>query len=295
MADVVVRHVHLKTVIKDENTATTNAFFEILNNDRQFLAVKLPKNSKVLELYVENQPKKPRIGSGGALLIPLATGLKKNATFQVGLAYVHPIETDSGLVSETRLAGPILPAYEDAPAPFQALLTWSVHYPAAWRVSSFSGNVDPTGDAASRGSWLRRAIDGLGRTFKPVRPATRKKDSVRMPPSYFKDITPTPVQRESVHTIFSNGTGDGTLVIAHTSMSVQVVFVLVGIALGFALVAFLARRFKPALGGGGLAFLALLLLAMAGPGWVPFLNGLFFAAAAMTLVRMVAEIRGARA
>lgn len=294
VADVVIRHVHLKTVIKDDSTATTNAFFEILNNDRQFLAVKLPKHSKVLELRVENQPKKPRIGSGGALLIPLATGLKKNATFQVSLAYVHSIETDSGLVSETKLVGPVLPEYEDAPAPFQALLTWSVYYPGGWRITGFSGNVEPVGDAAERGSWLRRAIDGLGRTFKPARRKTRKQDSIKMPLAYFKDITPMPVG-ERVHTVFLNGIGDGTLVIAHTSMGVQVVFVLVGIALGIALVAVLAKRFKPLLGGGAVAFLALLLLAMAGPGWVPFLNGLFLAAAAMTVTRMVVEIRTVRA
>ena len=189
----------------------------------------------------------------------------------------------------------MLPAYEDAPAPFQALLTWSVHYPGGWRVTSFSGNVDPTGDAAERGSWLRRAIDGLGRTFKPAGRKTRKQDSIKMPLAYFKDITPTPVQRESVHTVFSNGTGNGTLVIAHSSMGVQIVFVLVGIALGIALVAVLAKRFKPLLGGGAVAFFALLLLAMAGPGWVPFLNGLFLAAASMTVMRMVVEIRRVRA
>ena len=116
-----------------------------------------------------------------------------------------------------------------------------------------------------------------------------------MPLAYFKDITPTPVQRESAHTVFSNGTGNGTLVISHSTMGAQVTFVLLGIALGIALVTVLAKRFKPMLGGGAVAFGAALLLAGAGPGWAPFLNGLFFAAAVMVAVRMVAEGRRSRA
>ena len=293
VADVVVRHVHLKTVIKDEHTATTNAFFEILNNDRQFLAVRLPDGAKVLELYVEGKPKKPRIGGDGVLLIPLSTGLKKDATFQVGLAYVHAIDTDGGLVSETLLKGPVLPSYEDAAAPFQALLTWTVHYPGAWRISSFGGNVDAKGDDG--GSWLKRAVDSLGRTLKPTQPTTRRKDSLRMPLAYFKDLTPTPQQRDSAHTVFSNGVGNGELVIAHTSMSIQILFVLVGIATGVGLVFALSKRIRPSLGGATVAFGALLLLAFAGSGWVPFLNGLFLAAAAAAVLRMLVEAKRSRA
>jgi hypothetical protein len=167
-----------------------------------------------------------------------------------------------------------------------------VHYPGSWRVTSFGGNVDPS---IEEGSWLRRAIDSLGRTFEPEAAKTSRKDSLDMPLAYFKDITPTPKQRDSVHTIFSNGTGDGHLVIAHTSMSMQVLFVLLGAAAGVALVLALSRRVRPSIGGSAIAFLALLLLAMAGRGWTPFLNGLFFATVAAALLRMVAESRRARA
>jgi hypothetical protein len=289
VADVVVRHTHLKTVLMDENSATTNAFFEILNNDRQFLAVRLPKGYKVLDLYVEGQPKKPRIGSGGVLLVPLATGLRKDSTFQVAIAYTHPIDTDGGITSDTGIEGPVLPAFEDSPAPFQALLTWSVHYPAAWRVTGFDGNVYATGAAVWRGSWLRRAIDSLGRVFKPMQPSPRQNEYASLPSGYFKDIVPTPRQRESVHTLFTNGLGNGVLVLEHTSITAQVVFVLLGILVGAALVLWLTRAFKPFQAGGGVMLVALLLLAFAGPGWVPAFNGVFFAALGATLALMVVE------
>ena len=52
----------------------------------------------------------------------------------------------------------MLPAFEESAAPFQALLTWSVHYPAAWQVTGFDGNVEPDEEGALGGSWLQRAI-----------------------------------------------------------------------------------------------------------------------------------------
>ncbi|MHC4938979.1 MAG: hypothetical protein ACYTHK_08425 [Planctomycetota bacterium] len=48
VADLVVRHAHLKTVLSNEGEATTTAYLELLNNDRQFLAFKLPAGARVL-------------------------------------------------------------------------------------------------------------------------------------------------------------------------------------------------------------------------------------------------------
>jgi len=295
VADLVVRHAHLKTVITDEHNASTHAFFEILNNDRQFLAIRLPEGSKVLDLRVSDKPEAPRRGQGGVLLVRLNTGLRKDATFQIALAYTHPIDTSGAVFRGTRIEGPVLPAFEEAPAPFQALLTWSVHYPAAWRVTGFEGNVTPALDDAEQGSWLRRALDGFGRLIRPARAPQGRRDDVPVPLAYFKDIVPTPTQRESVEMIFANGAGDGVVEIGHTSVTAHVVFVLIAFAAGFAAVLALARRIKPLPAGGAIVLATLLLLAIAGPGWIPVLNGFLMAAVVATIAEIVVKQRGAKA
>ena len=292
VADLVVRHTHLKTVVAEEDRATTIAFFEILNNDRQFLAVKLPEGSEVLDLRVAGKPEKPRLGSAGELLVRLETGLRKDATFEVALAYRHPIRTDGGLTGETTLEGPVLPATEEAGKPFQALLTWQVHYPGSWRVTGTEGNarpVDPEADA----SWLRKVVDGLGRMVEPVA-ADRARPEGR-PLGRFTDIVPTPTQIDSRSRTFTNGTGDGRLVLRHTSLAAQVVFILLAVAAGAGAVIFLSRAFRPLRVGFALATAALLFLAFAGPGWIPFWNGALAGVALATLVVLVTEKRRARA
>jgi len=289
VADIVIRHVHLRTVIKDDASATTNAFFQVLNNNRQFLAVRLPEGSVVLDLMVEGKPKKPRVGGDGILLIQLPTGLAKDATFLIGMAYTHPIETSGGLFDTTAMKGPVLPAHEDAPAPFQALLTWSVHYPADWRITRFGGNVEATGDAAEQGTWLRRAVDSLGRTIQIANAYPGRRRGPELPLEYFKDVVPTPKQRNSVEAVFINGTGNGELAIHHTSTTMQVILVILGAVIGFGLVIGMSRAFKPLLCGGAVALFALLALAFAGPGSAPYWNGKFFMAAALTLLLMVVE------
>ena len=168
VADVVVRLTYLKTVLADEKTATTTAFFEILNNDRQFLAVQLPEESQIQDLRVAGKPEKPRLGEGHVLLVPLETGLKKDATFQVAIAYTHPVKTKGALVRDTAIVGPKLPAFGDGAKPAQALLSWVVYYPKGWCATGFDGNVWAADEEGARGTWLRRAIFLLGDFVRPV-------------------------------------------------------------------------------------------------------------------------------
>jgi hypothetical protein len=273
VADLVVRHTHLKTVVANEERATTTAFFEILNNDRQFLAIRLPEGSDVLDLRVAGKPEKPRLGDDRVLLVRLETGLRKDASFQVAIAYTHPVATEGGTFRQTRFEGPVLPGFEETPRPFQALLTWSVHYPDAWQVTGHDGNVEPADRDAERGSWLRRAIEGLGTLVRPGAEAKSAGLPVRLRMTAFKDIVPTPTQRESAHRMFVNGTGDGELTLQHRSLTVQIALTLVALAIGALVVVRLSRRLKPWQAGGALALGTLLVLAFAGPGWVPFWNG----------------------
>jgi hypothetical protein len=292
VADVVVRLTYLKTVLADEKSATTTAFFEILNNDRQFLAVQLPEGSQIQDLRVAGKPEKPRLGEGNVLLVPLETGLRKDASFEVAIAYTHPVKTSGALVRETALLGPILPAWGEGAKPFQALLTWNVFYPKAWRATGFKGSVTAADQEGARGTWLRRAILGLGAFVQPLPGAPERGLGVR--PVAFKDIVPQPTQLESVERLFWNGTGEAQLAISHTSVAIGVVFVLLAIALAGAGVFFLARKVKPWRAGAVVAFLALVMLAFAGPGWAGFWNGALGGAVVATVAVWVLERRKVR-
>ncbi len=273
VADLVVRHAHLKTVVANEERATTTAFFEVLNNDRQFLAIRLPEGSDVLDLRVAGKPEKPRLGDDRVLLVRLETGLRKDASFQVAIAYTHPIKTEGATFRRTRLEGPVLPGFEETPKPFQALLTWSVHYPDAWHITGHEGNVELADRDAERGSWLRRAIEGLGTFVRPGKGARTPGLPAGVRLTAFRDIVPTPTQRESAHRMFVNGTGDGELELRYRSLTVQIALTLVALAAAAAAVVRLSKRVKPGQSGGALALVALLVLAFAGPGWIPFWNG----------------------
>jgi len=292
VADVVVRLAYLKTVLADETHATTTAFFEILNNDRQFLAVQLPEGSEIQDLRVAGKPEKPRLGEGRVLLVPLETGLKKDASFEVAIAYTHPVKTGGALVRDTAITGPKLPAWGEGTKPFQALLTWSVFYPKEWLATGFSGNVTAADEEGARGTWLRRAIVQLGTFVRPVGGAPERGAAVR--PVAFKDIVPQPTQRESVERLFWSGTGDAELVISHTSVAMGIVLVLLAAGLAGAGVALLARKVKPWRAGAGVAFVALAMLAFVGPGWAGFWNGALLGALVATVVVWRLERRRVR-
>ncbi|MDH3592378.1 MAG: hypothetical protein OER88_10895, partial [Planctomycetota bacterium] len=291
VADLVVRHAHLKTVLTGEERATTTAYFEILNNDRQFLALRLPENHEVLELLVAGKPEKPRIGEGGVLLVPLLTGLRKDATFRVAVAYTHPVEISGGLTGSAALKGPKLPAFENQAAPFQALLTWSVHHPSDWRVRGYGGNVTPSGDDAARGSWLRRAIATLGKLVQPSARPTSASAGRRLEPARFQDIVPMYKERESVEALFTNGTGDGELEISYATSTMHIVHVLLALLAAVAAVVLLSRNFPLWGVGAAIALFALVMLAFATRAWIPIWNGALAGAVGATLVLAVARAR----
>jgi len=284
VADLVVRHTHLKTVVADEERATTLAFFEVLNNDRQFLALKLPEGSDVKELLVKGRPEKPRLGADGVLLVRLDTNLRKDEYYEVDVAYTHPVGTEGGIGRDTRLQGPVLPAYEENAEPFQALLTWQVFYPEEWRITGFDGTARPV--EADEGSWLRRAIAALGKLVQPAHAGERNPRAARL--DRFADFFPAPTQAHTSK-MFVNGTGKGELTISHTTTTARVIFVVLAVVLGAAAVVLLSRGFRPLRAGAALALLALVFLAFSGPGWIPFWNGILASVVATALVVAVVE------
>ncbi len=284
VADLVVRHTHLKTVLTGEDRATTTAFFEVLNNDRQFLALRLPEGHEVLELRVADKPEKPRIGKEGVLLVPLLTGLRKDATFRVAVAYTHPVDNGNAVSRRVRLVGPRLPAIEDQSAPVQALLTWSVHHPSDWQVRHYGGNVTPAGADAEIGSWLHVAIRTLGNLVKPTARATPQRDGRRLAKANFQDIVPMFRERASVEALFTNGTGDAELEIAYATTTAHVVHILLALLAAAAAVIILARSFPLWRVAGLITLGVLIVLAFVTRSWVPIWNGALAGAVGTALV-----------
>jgi hypothetical protein len=291
VADLVVRHVHLRTVLNEDTDATTTAYLEILNNDRQFLAVRLPEASKVLELWVGDEVKKPRLGDDGVMLIELKTGLPKDATFRVAIVYTHPISDRSG----TKLIGPVLPAYEDQGAPFQALLTWSVIFPGRWEITGFDGNVVPTRADTEPQSWLFRSVAALGGLIRPAAGPAGARPAEERPLPKYDDIVPVHVESGSREIIFTNGVGNGELTIHHRSATTQIIFILLAALFGIGAMIGITRVFRPLPSGGALALAALICLAFASYGWIAVFNGLLAGIVAATLVLWFRDRRRARA
>ena len=291
VADLVVRHIHLKTVLNDETDATTTAYLEILNNDRQFLAVRLPDESKVLELWVGDEVKKPRLGDDGVILVELKTGLAKDATFRVAIVYTHPVSEQSG----TRLLGPVLPAYEDQSAPFQALLTWSVIFPGRWQITGFDGNVAATRADTEPTSWLFRAVAALGGLIQPAAGPTGARPAQERPLPHYEDVVPVHIESGSREIIFTNGTGNGELSIHHRSATTQNIFIVLAALFGIGGMIGLTRIFRPLPAGGALALAALVCLAFASYGWIAVFNGLLAGIVFAALVLWVRDSRKARA
>ncbi|MHC4450341.1 MAG: hypothetical protein ACYS0E_09430, partial [Planctomycetota bacterium] len=295
VADLVVRHAHLKTVLADEGEATTTAYLEVLNNDRQFLAFKLPTGARVLELWVADEVKKPRIGEGGVMLAELKTGMAKDAAFRVAIVYTHPVNRSGTIGRDVRMDGIKLPAYEDKPAPFQALLTWSVLFPGDWVVTGFDGNVVPAREDGRRHSWVYRAIGALGGIIRPAGgPAGSRPVQARRMPAY-EDIVPVHVERNSREMLLTNGTGNGELTVQYRTPGAQTSAIILAILVGLAGVFAVSRTIRPAAAGGAICFACLILLAFASYGWIPVINGVLGGVAALTLVLWIVEKRRAAA
>jgi len=293
VADLVVRHAHLKTVLPDgDDKASTQAFFELLNNDRQFLAVRLPEGASLTDLRVGGKPETPRTGEGGVTLVRLPTGLEKDATFVVALAYSHPIETSGGLRGSRGMAGPVLPEFDGKPAPRQLLLTWAVHYPEDWVVTDYEGNVAPARGDAEPGSWLRVAIDHLAGLVKPVKPPPADVDGVDLDPARFDQMLVPMFVSGTRQVLLTNGAGDAAITLHHTSRTANIGFAILGLVAAAACVITLGRSYPALVAGLGVVGVALVALAFVGPGWISLWNGALAGGVAGTLVAAFRRARG---
>jgi hypothetical protein len=107
----------------------------------------------------------------------------------------------------------------------------------------------------------------------------------------FEDIVPVHVERDSREILLTNGTGNGELTIHYRTPGAQTTAIVLAILAGLAGVIACTRVFRPAVAGGAICLLCLVLLAFASYGWIAVLNGVLGGVAALTVVLWIAEKR----
>ncbi|MFV1957910.1 MAG: hypothetical protein ACC662_00715 [Planctomycetota bacterium] len=268
IAGLVVSHLHLDTVVHGDR-ATTEAYFVVRNNDRQYLELRLPEDATIRAVRVDGKSRTPRRGEEGAILVPLLSGLGKDQAFVVAVAYDHGIDVSDALLFRTvTLSTPrVLDATSD-------LLTWRFYMPADRKYTAFGGTLEP--DRLPR-SWFASLVDGLFRTLGRHTPG-RTLDVAQAAGGF---QSPLAMSREGRVFLFSNRVGTGTVSITSASPGAFSAFTLFVFALFFVAASVLARL-AGRMGLGGGAFLTavvlvlLVLLVRAGPGKAAVLNAALF-------------------
>jgi hypothetical protein len=271
VAEVVVSHMHLNTVVPAEGRGTTEAFLVVRNNDRQYLELRLPRGAAIRAVSVDGRSETPRRGDDDTVRIPMLTNLRKDQAFLVALVYDHEIGRDGTLFREVAV---------DSPRPLKVtsdLLTWRVYVPKGRTYTSFRGDVERI-DA--QGSWaLSLLLDATRRMGRA--PAGRSLDLSRMVEDLEKG-SPFNVQGDGQAFLFSNRTGTGTVRITSADPTAFLFLKIVLLVLAFAATR-LWTRASVRRGRGRVlpvaapAVLLLALLVPAGPGaaetWTAMLVG----------------------
>ncbi len=289
VAEVVVSHVHLNTVIPAEGRATTEAFLVVRNNDRQYLELRLPGDANIRAVSVDGKPETPRRGEDGAVRVPLLANLGKDQAFVVALAFDHEVERSGFFFESVRVSSPVpLRVTSD-------LLTWRVYVPKEREITAFGGDLRRVDD---RGSWALRLLDDAT-GFLRRKPAGTPIDLSRMVHDLEKG-SPFQVQADGTAHLFANRTGTGSVSLTSVDPAAFLflrLLLLAGAFLGARLFArALARRGR----GTSVAFAApalllLVLLVPAGPGMAAVLTAMavgVLLSGVLSLVLFVVRSRG---
>lgn len=161
--------------IAADGTWRGQAVYTIRNRRRQFLGVRLPNESRLLSLFVKNQPSRPvitRMDDQAVHLVPLPKASDSDVSFQVKLVYAGQFE--SALPSGFTFRSSAL----DMPAPNVvtpnesaefgipvARTLWKVHLPKGVDYSVLDGanrtNVLQGNDAESQKAYLKSQLSDL--------------------------------------------------------------------------------------------------------------------------------------
>jgi hypothetical protein len=259
VADLVVSHMHLDTVVPAEGRATTEAFLVVRNNGRQHLEIRLPPGSTIRAVRVAGKSESPRKGEDGAVRIPLLANMRQDKAFLVALYYDHDVERGGALFDDVRLVSPV-------PVDVKSdVLTWRVFVPEGRRYTSFGGTMQRVG---ARGSWAARALRSVTSILESRDGATPL-DVRALIDSYKSPFTQR--THASPHFDFQGRVGTGSVVITSTSSSFFLFWKLLWFAIALALSTAVVRPCVRLGLGRGVAFLVPLLIVVAllipaGPG-----------------------------
>ena len=282
VAEVVVSHMHLESVVPDEGRGITEAYLVVRSNDRQYLRLRLPGHAVVRAVRVGGQIEAPRVDPADedVILVPLLTGLRKDEAFEVALVYEHDIDRGGGLSRSVHLASPE-PLQVDAD-----LLTWHVYLADDDPVMSFGGSVQAI-DAPT--SWAARTLARLGEGF--VRRPQGKAIPWRGIVAGFQSPFATP--KTSVRYAFQGRVGTGDVRITRMAPALLVVLKLLLVVL-LVLVVILGGRALARAGQHvapwyvGLLLVLFVALVPAGPGAASLLSSALLGAVFGGAVLLVA-------
>ena len=270
VADLVVSHMHLDTVVPPEGRATTEAFLVVRNNGRQNLEIELPAGASIRAVRVGDKTETPRKGENGTVRIPLLSNMRKDRAFLIALYFDHDVDRGGALFETVRLASPIPKDVKSD------ILTWRVFVPAERTYTSFGGSVEPVKEDAS---WAYRTLYGLTAILDSA-PGAEPTDIAALIDSYESPFTDR--RHSAPHLDFQGRVGTGTVEISSAAPGFFLFWKLLWFAVALVVARWLVGWCVRRKLGRGLAFLvpALVLLALlvpAGPGATQVYTAMFLA------------------
>jgi hypothetical protein len=122
------------TVVNDEGNAVTTITYEMRNNQKQYMDLILPPQSRLLGSFVNNLAVKPVKGTDAAIKIPLLKSKGDgNETFTVEITYLTEMGGFSALNVKKALAPTCAIPISD--------FFWSLYFPQEQRVLKFAGTM----------------------------------------------------------------------------------------------------------------------------------------------------------
>ncbi|MBE9562234.1 MAG: hypothetical protein IMF12_05150, partial [Proteobacteria bacterium] len=123
-----------------DGKSITRLLYFIRNNDRQFLTLKLPKNSRLWQAFLDGKPVKPAKKDTGEILIPMKKSASQGGdlqSFSIELGYISE-------VNKLSLKGNILNQLPAIDIPI-SYLRWSLYLPEYYEYSRFEGLLKQVG------------------------------------------------------------------------------------------------------------------------------------------------------
>jgi hypothetical protein len=117
-----------------EGKSITRILYFIRNNDRQFLTLTLPTNSRLWQAFLNGKPVKPAQKNSGEILIPMKKSASQGGelrSFSIEVGYITE-------VNKLSLKGDILNQLPAIDIPI-SYLKWTLYLPEYYEYSSFEG------------------------------------------------------------------------------------------------------------------------------------------------------------